>query len=88
MIEQFDVYKKGWARINENGKFGFISREGRVVVRPKYISINNFNEYRKGWARVSVENNKFGFINSDGKEVVPTVYDNVEVFKKKTPADQ
>ena len=81
-IEKFDIIKKGWARISENGKYGFITRDGRVVVTPKYLTVGNFGTYRKGWAKVSLENNKFGFINSDGKEVVTPIYDDVELFKK------
>jgi hypothetical protein len=57
----------------ENGKFGFKDENGKILVEPKYESVNNFFQ---GTAKIKL-NGKYGYIDKTGKEIVPPIYDEV-----------
>jgi hypothetical protein len=73
------------AATNGSGKYGFINKNGDVVVNYKYDETGYFNE---GMSRVGlIVNNrihadKFGFIDKTGKEVIPLIYDKVGSFSE------
>ncbi len=52
--------------IKQDGKFGFIDGNGKVIIEPKYDSALDFTEML---ARVE-KNGKFGFINKSGNVIV------------------
>lgn len=56
----------------ENGKWGFMSKSGEVIVEAKYDEVTEFNEY--GFAAVK-KDGKWGSINAQGKEVVEPTYE-------------
>ena len=56
---------------------GFISKEGKIIVKPKYNDILNFNN---GLAPVN-ENGKWGFVNKKGVEAIACQFDNAWSFK-------
>lgn len=62
--------------IQQQGKWGFIDRTGKVVISPQFQHAGNFREGRAG---VKVRD-KFGFIDETGKVVIPPRFDRVEDF--------
>ena len=64
-------FKNGFARVELNGKSGYINEIGEEIIPPKYDKVSDF---KKGFARVEL-NDKYGFINKTGKEVVPIIFD-------------
>jgi hypothetical protein len=68
-IEQFDIYKKGWAKVKLKGKFGFIDKRGVEVVRTIYDEIGQFDVEKVDWAKVKI-NNRVSFIDKDGTDVI------------------
>lgn len=64
--------------VNEQGKKGFINREGKIVIACKYEEAFPFSE---GLAAVS-ENNKWGFINKYGSLIIPLQFDGALFFKE------
>jgi hypothetical protein len=59
------------AKVNKNGKYGFINMNGEEIISPIYDEIKDFNN---GYASFRV-NNKWGLINSLGKETIKSIYD-------------
>jgi len=58
-------FAEGLARVQLDGKWGYIDREGKEVIQIKYDGAGDFFE---GRARV-VLNGKYSFINKEGKEI-------------------
>lgn len=52
--------------IIENGKYGYIDRTGKVIIKPQFDTAKRFSE---GLARVRVDN-KWGFIDPAGRIVI------------------
>ena len=66
------------ARVELNGKWGYIDKEGKEVIPLKYDFAWSFSE---GLACVGL-NGKSGFIDKEGKEVIPFKYDDAGPFSK------
>lgn len=62
--------------INSDG-FGFINKEGKIVIPCNFGSPGNFSE---GYA--SVRFKKWGYINKGGLFVIPDIYDSARDFKE------
>ena len=58
------------------GKIGFIDRQGKEIVAPKYDVVGPFID---GRARVGLDH-KYGFIDSSGKEVIALKYEGATDF--------
>jgi hypothetical protein len=59
------------AKVNRNGKYGFVNMDGEEIISPIYDEIKDFNN---GYASFRI-NNKWGLINSFGKETINSSYD-------------
>ncbi len=57
--------------IIENGRRGFIDREGRVIIPPQYSWAGDFSD---GLAQIRVHG-KYGYIDPSGKVVIPPQFD-------------
>ena len=55
----------------ENDKWGFVNKNGNIVVEAKYDKVTEFNEY--GFAGVRLDG-KWGVVNSAGEEVLSPTY--------------
>jgi hypothetical protein len=64
--------------MRENGKYGYINREGFVIIKPAFEEGYSFCE---GLARVSVRH-KYGFIDKTGKVVIEPVFDEAGDFSQ------
>ena len=66
-------FSDGLARVELDGKWGFIDKSGKEVIPCVYDYAWGFSD---GLAVVEL-NGKWGFIDKAGKQLVPCVYDNV-----------
>ena len=74
--DDIDCLSDGLARIERNGKYGFIDKAGKVVIPLNYDDTWYFTE---GLAAVK-QNGKYGFIDNTGKVVIPLKYDKADSF--------
>ena len=66
-----DDFQNGFAKVELDGKTGFINEDGEEVIPCKYDGAWNFSE-----GLVSVETEGlWGFVNENGDEIVPCKYD-------------
>ena len=81
-FERVNEYSEGLAKVQQNGKWGFINTQGEQVLPCVYDYAWGFSE---GLSRVrhgDWENGKWGFINAQGELVVPCIYDEAEEFSE------
>ena len=71
------LYHNGLAYVRLYDKYGFINREGEIVIPLEYEYAHDFIE---GLAAVRL-NGKWGFIDTVGNMVIPFKYDDVGDFK-------
>lgn len=64
--------------IRKNGKYGFIDRQGKIVIEPQFASANNFSE---GLAKIE-SGGKYGYINRVGKVVIKPQFDFASNFQE------
>lgn len=67
---------QGLTRQKENGRWGYVSQSGEIVVPFRYEAAKKFSE---DMAAVRLRG-KWGFVNSTGTEVIPPVYDGLKNF--------
>jgi hypothetical protein len=70
------VFSEGLARVDADGKYGYINPEGDVVIPLKYDNGLGFSE---GLAGVEIQG-KWGYINKEGKIVIAAGYDDAYDF--------
>ena len=75
-VSPYGEYRGDWALIEVDGLFGFINREGKEIVPPKYSKISSYGVYMGDWAMVEVDG-LLGFINREGKEIIPPKYEKI-----------
>ncbi|EFV4699761.1 WG repeat-containing protein, partial [Campylobacter coli] len=61
------------ARVELNRKYGFMDKNGKIVIEPKFDSIWDFSEEL---ARVEL-NRRWGFIDRSGKFVIKPKFDDI-----------
>lgn len=68
-------------------KKGLLSKDGRLLIEPKYDSLSYLNE--KLYIATIKEDNKttYGIISTDGKQILPFVYDSIKPFQGKAHED-
>ena len=71
-------FSEGLAKVEADGRFGYIDKEGKEVVSPKYEDAGDFSG---GLARVEADG-KWGYIDKEGKEVVSPKYEKSQYFGK------
>jgi WG containing repeat len=74
LLVKANRFKEDYAKITNQGKFGFIDKYGTINVPCVYGYVNNFSD---GFAVVRTKN-KYGIIRKDGKEIIAS---NVEQAK-------
>lgn len=68
--ERIESFSDGLAMVCRNGKWGFVDKTGKEVVKTKYTAVRSFSE---GLAAVR-RSGKWGFVDKNGKEVVKPKY--------------
>ncbi len=72
------IFSEGIAKVEMNGKYGYIDKSGREVVPCRYDDADILEE---GIARVKM-NGKYGYIDKSGREVIPCRYDGAGSFSE------
>jgi len=74
----FGKFSEGFSVVHgfDNGKSGFINKQGEAVIAPQFDEANDFSE---GLAAVKVEG-KWGYIDKTGKVVIEPLYSSVRDF--------
>ena len=62
--------------INDSNKYGYIDKNGKVVIDFKYDFASEFSE---GLARVK-KGEKYGYIDKNGNVVIDFIYDDADNF--------
>jgi hypothetical protein len=70
---------KGMFRVENEGKYGYFDRYGRLIIEIKYDRIHQAD--KDGWRKVELDG-KFGYLDDSGNEVVPPIYDSVAAWKR------
>src|SRR5215470_6777971 len=70
--EEVYLFTDGLARVNLNGKYGFIDKSGTEVIPLKYDNASIF--FHDELVPVKLDG-KYGFIDISGAEVIPCKYD-------------
>ncbi len=83
-----DYFREGMARFIENGKIGFLDREGQVVIKARFQFVTSFSEglaafcqncqFIKQGEHTIPKGGKWGFINQKGEIVIPPKFDEVK----------
>lgn len=64
--------------IKQNNRFGYINRNGKMVIRPQFTEVRAFSENLAAVMRKG----KWGFINTHGRTVVTLQFEAVEPFRQ------
>ena len=72
------TFVEDFAKVELNGKYGFINQKGEEIIPLKYDWAYNFKE---SFSIVRL-NGKYGFINQKGEEIIPLKYDLLDDFKE------
>jgi len=81
LIGTWTEYPDDYNAVFKNGKFGFINKNGDLVIDYKY---NKAKDFSNGIAKVRIgsrTNGKFGYINRTG-EFITKMYDNISDFNQ------
>lgn len=65
-------------KIEEKGKWGFINKDGKVVIAPQYDDC--YYSFSEGLAAVEV-NRKWGYIDSENRMVIPPTFESANQFR-------
>lgn len=68
----YEAEDDGWRKVRNDDKYGFINKNGKLVVPVKYDYIYNLED--NGWRKVEI-NEKYGYIGGNGKEIIKPKYD-------------
>ena len=74
--DPFDKLSEGLTAVRYGRKWGYIDRDGRTAIKPKFDDANNFSE---GLAAVRV-GCYYGFIDTTGKFVIPPRFETAWKF--------
>lgn len=66
-----DRYREGLAPYSDDGKWGFIDREGKIMIEPQFEQVAGFSE---GLSAVKIDN-KWGFIDHEGIFLITPQFD-------------
>lgn len=80
-VYKLNEYNKDWALVKTvSGTYGFVDKNGKVIVQPIYSKIEKFGEYNKDWALIKSISDAYGFIDKTGKVIVDPIYAKIEKF--------
>lgn len=86
-ISKWDLLKKyetagffheGKSCVSLNGKFGYVDKEGKVIIPLKYDWADDFHD---GYAQVKLKD-KYGVIDKSDKKIIPIKYDDISDYSE------
>jgi hypothetical protein len=77
--KDFSYFPCPFKEDKDDGRWGYIDKTGRVVIKPQFYGAYLF---REGLARVISKNGKTGFIDTTGKMVIPPIFDDIDDFQE------
>lgn len=77
VFENCDLFWQSLAGIQLDGKWGFVDKVGKQVVKTQYDAVGSFDP--EGLAPIKV-GTKWGFIDKTGRQMIEPQYDNVGGF--------
>jgi len=76
-------FSEGMAVVEIDGKFGFIDKTGKIVIKPKFLHAADFSD---GLAKISIKNDLrediYGFVDKEGKQVIEPQFMNAGSFEE------
>ena len=72
------IFQDGKAVLKQNGRYGYINRDGKTIVEPQFDGADHF---RENFAGVKV-GEKWGFVDETGKMVIEPQFDEVGEFNE------
>lgn len=87
IFDQVSGFSEGLCGISDRGKWGFVDKEGKVIIPPKYFMINYYQPmpsitaFNEGLANVAISDANWGYINPEGKVIIPYQFMFAEAFK-------
>ena len=74
-------FEEGLAAVEINGKVGFIDKNNRFVIAPKFEPMKNLKGFSQGLAAVKI-GDKYGYIDKTGKFIIEPQFDYAENFNE------
>lgn len=74
--EYADLFVDSFAAVKKDGKWGFVSQDGQIIIEPKYENAKSFSN---GLAAI-MKNGKWGFINEKEEIIIEPQFDDVLYF--------
>lgn len=68
-FQNAETFSEGLAGVEINSLWGFINRDGVVVIKPEYDFI--LREFENGFAAVNCRNDRVAFIDKKGRKITP-----------------
>jgi hypothetical protein len=87
IFDQVSGFSEGLCGVLDNGKWGFVDKDGEVVIAPQFAMINYYQPmpstraFNEGLANVAIEDAKWGYINPKGQIVIPYQFKFANPFK-------
>lgn len=72
------AFSEGMVEVSRRGKYGYMDKEGNMVIEPGYTAAGEFHE---GLAAVEYKR-KWGYIDKNGRAVIPFVYEIATPFNE------
>lgn len=69
-----------YARVSDNGKYGFLDKKLNYAVPAIYASLGRMSKEKLAWERLSSNDDKYGFINGDGEQKIAEQFSEAYVF--------
>lgn len=68
--DSIGIFNEGLAMVSDNGKFGFIDKEGNEIVEPQYTSVDDFKGGKAPVEKLIDEERAYGVIDKEGNWVI------------------
>lgn len=79
--QAFEFGKNNLARVEQEGKFGYIRKNGEIAIPFVYENLGEFDDERPGEIAPACLKGKYGYINSYNKQIIPLQYDYASSFR-------
>jgi len=79
-IDKSYSFSEGLALVMSNGKYGYVDKQGKLVIPCQYTYAGYFSEGLAGVTVKEKDKNKTGFIDREGKMVIPPQFEGAYGF--------